>query len=86
MEENSIRSFSSLHKETGLTYNTVRKLDPKHIDPSITFEAVGNIFAQLFHYMLASEGKEIDEDDDFERLDTEWAKITMEYFGKKKTA
>ncbi len=84
MEKNSIRSFSSLQKETGLVYNTIRKLDPRHIAPTITFEAVGNIFAQLFYYIKECDGKELDEDDDFEGLDKEWAKITMEFYGKKK--
>ncbi len=86
MERSSIRSFSSLHKETGLNYRTLRKLSPGNIDPTVTFEAVANIFAQLFYYIKESDGTDLDEDDDFEGLDAEWAKVMMEYFGRKKAA
>ncbi len=86
MEENSIRSFSSLHKETGMNYRTLKKLDPNDIDPTITFEAVINIISQLGYYLKENAGTEIGEEDDYEGLDTELMNITMEYFGKKKTA
>ncbi len=86
MEENSIRSLSSLSTETGLNYRTLRKLDPKHIDLTISFEAVVNIFAQLGYYIKENDGTAIGEEDDYEGLDTELMNITMLYYGKKKVA
>ncbi len=86
MERNDIRSFSSLHTETGLNYRTLRKLDPKNIDTTISFEAVVNIFAQLGYYIKECNGTEIGIDDDYEGLETELMNITMEYYGKKKAA
>lgn len=83
MEENSIRSFSSLQTETKMNYRTLRKLDPKHIDPTITFEAVMNIFAQLGYYLKENEGTAIGEDDNYEGLGTKLMNIAMLYFGKK---
>ena len=84
MENNSIRSYSSLHKETGMNYRTLKKLDPNAIDLTISFEAVVNIVSQLGYYLKENAGKAIGEDDDYEGLDTELMNITMEYFGKKK--
>ncbi len=86
MERNSIRTFSHLQTETGLNYRTLRKLAPGHINPSITFEAVVHIFAQLGYYIKECDGTAMDEADDYEGLDTELMSITMLYFGKKKVA
>lgn len=86
MERNGIRSFSSLHKETALNYRTLRKLAPGHINPSISIDAVTNIFAQLGYYIKENDGTAIGENDDYERLDTELLNILMEYYGKKKVA
>ncbi len=86
MKRTTIRTFSALTKETGLNYRTLRKLDPKHIDPSITFEAVVNIFAQLGYYIKENDDTAIGEEDDYEGLDTALMNISMLYFGKRKAA
>lgn len=85
MEDYDIRSFSSLHTETGLNYRTLKKLDPRHIDTTISYESVAKIFARLFLYIKESQGLKIGEDDDYDGLDTEWANVTAEYFGTAKS-
>ena len=42
------RSISTLHKETLLPYATLKKLDFNNPDPTISLDAVENIFAVLY--------------------------------------
>lgn len=42
------RSISALHKETLLPYATLKKLDFNNPDPTISLDAVENIFAVLY--------------------------------------
>lgn len=84
MENNGIRSYSSLQSETGMNYRTLKKLAPNAIDPTIAFDTVVYIISQLGYYLKENAGKGIGEEDDYEGLDTELMNITMEFFGKKK--
>ena len=85
-KQRKIRSYSALASVTGLTYRTVKKLNPDKINKSIQLDSVIKIFAKLVSYMEEEDGRPLDSDSNLEGLDREMALVIKEYYYPDKYA